>query len=110
VLRSEAGRDPYNRELSDLVGALATRSENFRIGWAAHNVRAARDRNEALPSPGRRMVDISFDSMSMPADPGLTLTAYSAEPGTRSEDALKLLASWAAALDQAQSSPATDRT
>jgi hypothetical protein len=56
------------------------------------------------------LVDISFDSMSMPADPGLTLTAYSAEPGTRSEDALKLLASWAATLDQAQSSPATDRT
>jgi transcriptional regulator with XRE-family HTH domain len=110
VLRSEAGRDPYNRELSDLVGELATRSEDFRVRWAAHNVRLHDTGTKHFHHPVVGLVDISFDSMSMPADPGLTLTAYSAEPGTRSEDALKLLASWAATLDQAQSSPATERT
>src|SRR4029450_5055592 len=39
ILRSAAGRDPHNRELSDLVGELATQSEAFRTRWAAHNVR-----------------------------------------------------------------------
>jgi len=39
ILRSEAGRDPYDRGLSDLVGELSTRSETFRTRWAAHNVR-----------------------------------------------------------------------
>jgi hypothetical protein len=39
ILRSEAGRDPYDRGLSDLVGELSTQSETFRTRWAAHNVR-----------------------------------------------------------------------
>jgi hypothetical protein len=39
ILRSEAGRDPYDRGLSDLVGELSTRSDTFRTRWAAHNVR-----------------------------------------------------------------------
>jgi hypothetical protein len=38
ILRSEAGRDPYDRALSDLVGELSTQSEAFRTKWAAHNV------------------------------------------------------------------------
>src|SRR2546421_10360022 len=36
ILRSAAGRDPYNRELSGLVGQLATQNEAFRTRWAAH--------------------------------------------------------------------------
>ena len=39
LLRTEAGRDPYDRELTDLIGELATRSDEFRTRWAAHNVR-----------------------------------------------------------------------
>ena len=39
LLRLEAGRTPYDRELSDLVGELSTQSEEFRGHWAAHNVR-----------------------------------------------------------------------
>src|SRR5207247_10136703 len=39
ILRAEAGRDPYVRELSDLIGELSTRCELFRTLWAAHNVR-----------------------------------------------------------------------
>ena len=37
-----------------------------------------------------------FEAMALEADHGLTLTAYTAEPGTPSDDALRLLASWAA--------------
>ena len=40
---------------------------------------------------------------------GLTLFTYTAEPGSRSEEALKLLGSWAATLDPAESAQATDQ-
>jgi hypothetical protein len=39
ILRTESGRHPHDRELSDVVGELATQSEEFRGLWAAHNVR-----------------------------------------------------------------------
>ncbi len=42
LLRAEAGRDPYDKGLTDLVGELSTRSEDFRTRWAAHNVRLHR--------------------------------------------------------------------
>jgi transcriptional regulator with XRE-family HTH domain len=53
-LRSEAGRNPYDRGLSDLVGELSTRSPEFRTWWAAHNVRYHRTRHQAPVPPGRR--------------------------------------------------------
>jgi hypothetical protein len=52
--QTRPGRDPYDRELSDLVGELSTRSETFRTPWAAHNVRFHNTGSKALPSPGRR--------------------------------------------------------
>jgi transcriptional regulator with XRE-family HTH domain len=96
VLRSEAGRDPDNRELTGLVGELATRSEQFRTGWAAHNVTLHQHGAKHFQHPVVGRIDVTFDSMDLLADPGLTLTAYSTEPGSPSEDALKLLASWTA--------------
>jgi transcriptional regulator with XRE-family HTH domain len=94
VLRSEAGRDPYNRALTDLVGELATRSEFFRTAWAAHNVTLHQTGTKSFHHPVVGHIEVSFDSMELPADPGLTLTAYTTEPGTPSHDALALLASW----------------
>jgi transcriptional regulator with XRE-family HTH domain len=101
VLRSEAGRDPYSRELTDLVGELATRSDFFRTGWAAHNVTLHQHGTKHFQHPIVGLIDVTFDSMELPADPGLTLTAYSTEPGSPSEDALNLLASWTATAEPA---------
>ena len=100
VLRAEAGRDPYDRDLSDLVGELSTRSELFRTLWAAHNVRTHDTGHQALPPPGRRRVGPHFEAMELAADPGLTMFVYTAEPGSKSEEALNLLASWTATPDQ----------
>jgi transcriptional regulator with XRE-family HTH domain len=100
LLRTEAGRDPYNRELTDLVGELATRSEEFRTRWAAHDVRLHRTGTKQFHHPIVGHLDLAFDAMDLPAEPGLTLSVYTAEPGTPSEDALKLLASWAATAHQ----------
>ena len=96
LLRTEAGRDPHNRDLTDLVGELATRSEEFRSRWAAHNVRLHRAGVKHFHHPVVGTLDLAFDAMDLPAEPGLTLTAYTAEPGSPSADALTLLASWAA--------------
>jgi transcriptional regulator with XRE-family HTH domain len=96
LLRTEAGRDPYNRELTDLVGELATLSEEFRSRWAAHNVRLHRTGVKHFRHPVVGLLDLSFDALELPGEPGLTLTAYTAAPASAAEDALALLASWSA--------------
>jgi len=96
LLRAEAGRDPYDRALSDLIGELSTRSEPFRTLWAAHNVRFHRTGVKYLHHPVVGDLTLAFESMELTADAGLRLNAYSAEPGSPSQDALHLLASWTA--------------
>ena len=96
VLRSEAGVDPHDKPLQDLVGELSTRSDVFRTRWAAHNVRFHRTGAKNFHHPVVGDLDLVYDAMELPADPGLTLVAYTAEPATPSHDALALLASWAA--------------
>ncbi|MFI2415897.1 helix-turn-helix transcriptional regulator [Streptomyces sp. NPDC018947] len=100
LLRTEAGQDPYNRDLSDLIGELSTRSEDFRSLWAAHNVRLHHTGLKRFHHPAVGDLTLAFEALPVPTDPGLTLTAMSAEPGTPSADGLKLLASWAATLDE----------
>jgi hypothetical protein len=100
VLRAEAGRDPYDRELSDLVGELSTRSELFRKLWAAHNVRSHDTGLKRFHHPVVGELNLTFESMELVADPGLTMTVYTAEPGSKSEETLNLLASWTATPDQ----------
>ncbi|MEY9834844.1 helix-turn-helix transcriptional regulator [Streptacidiphilus sp. EB103A] len=102
LLRTEAGQDPYNRELSDLIGELSTRSEAFRALWAAHNVRLHHTGLKRFHHPGIGDLTLAFEALPVPNDPGLTLTALSAEPGTPDHDALKLLTSWYATLDHNQ--------
>jgi transcriptional regulator with XRE-family HTH domain len=95
-LRSEAGRNPYDRDLSDLVGELSTRSPEFRTWWAAHNVRYHRTGTKRLHHPVVGELELSYEVMELPADSGLTISVYSAERGSRSQEALDLLASWTA--------------
>jgi transcriptional regulator with XRE-family HTH domain len=99
-LRTEAGRNPYDRGLQDLVGELSTRSEAFRTRWAAHNVRYHHTGRKRLHHPVVGDLELTYEVMALPADAGLSLVVYSAEPGSASLDGLRLLASWAATLDQ----------
>jgi transcriptional regulator with XRE-family HTH domain len=100
ILRSEAGRDPYDRGLSDLVGELSTQSEAFRTRWAAHNVRFHNAGVKRLHHPVVGDLSLSFDRLDLAADTGLRIFAYTAEPGSKSEESLNLLASWAATPDE----------
>jgi transcriptional regulator with XRE-family HTH domain len=108
VLRAEAGRSPHDRALSNLVGELSTRSENFRTWWAAHNVRFHRSGVKRFHHPAVGDLTLTFEALDLAADEGLRISAYTAEPGSPSDDALKLLATWAATLDQATAAPAAD--
>jgi transcriptional regulator with XRE-family HTH domain len=98
ALRIEAGKYPHDRALTDLVGELATGSDDFAAFWAAANVRFHRSGFKDLRHPVVGDLHLSFEAMELPADPGLSLVVYSVEPDTASADGLKLLASWAATL------------
>jgi transcriptional regulator with XRE-family HTH domain len=95
LLRTDAGRDPYNRDISDLVGELSTRSEEFRVRWAKHNVRLHYTGTKSFHHPVVGDIDVAYETMPLPADPGLVLTIYSPEPASPSADAMALLATWA---------------
>ncbi len=95
-LRSEAGRDPYDRGLSDLVGELTTRSPEFATWWAAHDVRYHQTGSKRLRHPVVGELELNYEVLELPADDGLSISVYSAEPGSRSQEALDLLASWSA--------------
>jgi transcriptional regulator with XRE-family HTH domain len=101
ILRIEAGRNPHDRALTDLVGELSMRSEEFRTRWAAHNVRLHRAGRKDIHHPVVGDLHLMFEALDLPADPGLSLVVYTADLASPSHDALNLLASWAATLDQA---------
>ena len=94
-LRTEAGRNPYDKGLSDLIGELSTRSEEFRTRWAAHNVRQHTSGTKRLHHPIAGDLDLGFEAMQLPGDAGLTMVIYTAQPGTPTAAALQFLASWA---------------
>ncbi len=100
ILRSAAGRDPYDRDLSDLVGELSTQSDEFRTRWAAHNVRFHDTGRKEFQHAVVGEMTLTYNRMELAADPGLAITIYTAEPGTKSADALSLLGSWAATPQQ----------
>jgi transcriptional regulator with XRE-family HTH domain len=96
TLRLQAGRDPYDKALTDLVGELSTRSEAFRVRWAAHDVRQHTTGVKHFHHPIVGDLHLSYEVLELPADPGLVLIAFTAVPGSPDDDALKFLASWAA--------------
>jgi transcriptional regulator with XRE-family HTH domain len=95
-LRSEAGRNPYDRQLSDLVGELSTRSDEFRVRWAAHNVRFHRTGTKRIHHPDVGELELRYETMELSADDGLSIAVFTAEPGSAAQQALDLLASWTA--------------
>jgi transcriptional regulator with XRE-family HTH domain len=105
ILRAEAGRNPYDRALTDLVGELSTRSEGFRTRWAAHNVHLHRTGNKLINHPVVGRLELVFDTLELAADTGQTMLVYTAAPGSSTLDALTLLASWAATHDSPTASP-----
>jgi transcriptional regulator with XRE-family HTH domain len=108
LLRAEAGRDPYDRALSDLIGELSTRSEDFRVRWAAHNVRFHRTGVKNYHHPVVGDLTVTYEALELPGDPGQTIFVYLAEPNSPSHEALSLLASWTTTLAHASAAKVDD--
>ncbi|WP_449877533.1 MmyB family transcriptional regulator [Nocardia fusca] len=100
MLRLEAGRNPHDKALIELVGKLSTRSELFRQRWASQHVRFHRTGRKRLRHPIVGQLDLDFEAMEPPSEPGLHLNIYTAPAGTPTADALTLLASWAAGQEE----------
>ena len=100
ILRTQAGQDPHNIALSDLVGELSTQSEEFRTRWAAHNVRQHFTGTKRVRHPVVGDIELTYEVLDVSADNDMRLIVYTTPTGSTSEDALKLLASWSATVAQ----------
>lgn len=100
VLRRDAGRDPYDPGITEIVGELSIQSEEFRSRWAAHNVRRHYTGTKQFTHPVVGDLELTYQTVDLNDDPGLKLLAYPAEPGTPSEERLQLLSSWIATQEQ----------
>ncbi|MFC9840985.1 helix-turn-helix transcriptional regulator [Rhodococcus sp. NPDC127530] len=105
MLRLEAGKNPHDKALIELVGELSTQSALFRKHWASQDVRFHRSGRKRLRHPIVGQLDLDFEGMELPSEPGLHLNIYTAAANTPTADAIKMLASWAAS----QESLATER-
>jgi hypothetical protein len=94
IMRAEAGRDPHDRGLQDLVGELSTCSDVFRRLWAAHDVRTHGTGTKRFHHPVVGELVLAYEELAVTANPGNILMIYTAEPGSPSAERLRLLASW----------------
>ncbi|MFF1529339.1 helix-turn-helix transcriptional regulator [Cellulomonas sp. NPDC058312] len=108
IMRTEAGRDPHDKGLQDLVGELSTRSDVFRRLWGAHDVRTHGAGTKRFHHPVVGELTLAYEELAITAEPGQVLMVYTAEPGSASADRLRLLASWA--TDPATTGTATTGT
>ncbi len=95
ALRTESGRNPRDRALNSLIGDLAAGSTAFSARWARHNVRFHRSARKTLHNPLVGDIELTGDSLELAGD-GLAVIAYTAEPGSESQEKLDFLASWSA--------------
>jgi transcriptional regulator with XRE-family HTH domain len=107
-LRAEAGRHPDDPELARLVGELSVRSEPFRRLWARHAVREKAHGRKRIRNPIVGDLDLHYETLRLPDDPDQALVTYTAEAGSDTENALRLLASWVA--DAAPARPERTRS
>lgn len=100
-LRTAAGEDPHDKGLHDLVGELSTRSEEFRRRWGAHDVRTHAGGLKQFHHQAVGDLDLAYETMDLRSESGLSMTIFTAEPGSPSAQALALLGSWAATQQSA---------
>ncbi|MGH3713669.1 MAG: helix-turn-helix domain-containing protein [Micromonosporaceae bacterium] len=93
-LRMDAGCHPDDPKLAALVGELSVKSEEFRRLWATHDVKDKGHGVKRLRHPLVGELTLAYETFTLPGDADQALTAYHAEPGSPSAEALRLLASW----------------
>jgi transcriptional regulator with XRE-family HTH domain len=95
-LRTYAGRYPDDPELAELVGELSIHSPEFRQHWARHDVK---DKTFGTKAQYHHLVGeiiVQYETLQPPGEPDQLMVTYTVEPGSTSEQNLRLLASWTA--------------
>lgn len=108
ILRTEAGRDPHDRDLHDLVGELSTVSDDFRSRWGRHDVRNHAEGVKTFHHPAVGDLSLTYETADLSIDRRLNLCIYTAEPASETEQALRLLESWAASRRTSDAAPAAN--
>lgn len=93
TLRTYAGQNPRDKRLTDLIGELVTRSDAFRDRWSKHDVRHHRAGLKRIHHPIVGDLELNYQAMEFPANPDWFMFAFTAAPGSSTEERLKLLAS-----------------
>ncbi|AWW43528.1 XRE family transcriptional regulator [Streptomyces sp. AS58] len=107
-LRMEAARDPDNPRLTTLVGELSVQDADFRRWWADHHVAVRGVGTKTLRHPVVGELTLDWDTLASTTDTDQQLVVWSAEPGSPSHDALRILASWANATTAATTGTSAD--
>ena len=84
LLRAEAGRNPDDRDLNELIGELTTRSERFTALWATHNVRWHTTGTKRFHHRVVGDLALAYEGLELAGDPGQTLITFTAAPGSTS--------------------------
>src|SRR5690606_5921269 len=108
TMRTSAGQSPRDKRLTDLIGELVTRSDDFRVRWAAHDVRHHRTGIKRIRHPEVGDLELGYEAMNFPAHPDWFMFGYTAAPDTPSAERLRLLGSLAQETQQAQESADAD--
>lgn len=96
LLHAATAKDPYDKELIEIIGTLSTQSEEFRSLWASHDVFRYRSGAKMLTHSTVGDLEFGYESFDLSTDPGLVMLVYTIEPGSPTAEAMKLLASWTA--------------
>ncbi|WP_425860279.1 helix-turn-helix transcriptional regulator [Arthrobacter sp. TWP1-1] len=91
VLRATAGGDPKDQKTTELIDDLSLRSIDFRERWAKHNVHRHLRGRKVINHPIAGLLDVTYNDFALPGDPSVSITTYTADPGTPSADNLTLL-------------------
>ncbi len=95
ALRIEAGRNPYDRGLTDLIGELSTRSDDFELGGPATTSACTATSTKQMQHPVVGVIELTGEALELPGDPALLIITYTVEPATPSAQALQFLSNWA---------------
>jgi transcriptional regulator with XRE-family HTH domain len=104
-LRLNAGRDPQDTALADLVAELSAESPPFRLMWSQQTVRDKTHGRKRIHHHLVGELDLRFETFRLPEDAGQALITYIAEPDSATQDRLRLLSSWAASMRQGRTEP-----
>ncbi|HEY4024550.1 MAG TPA: helix-turn-helix transcriptional regulator [Pseudonocardiaceae bacterium] len=96
ILRLEAGRRPNDRQLGDLVGEVTLRCPEFSGWWNDHQVLRRTHGTKRHNHPEFGELVFAYEVLQIPGDPDQSLCVYNVEPGSRTEEAVRLLGSWTA--------------